>query len=76
VSYDTANVGFVWQLDRFSEYQKLDPVAAVYDTSWDGCSNGGHDTDLEVLGKKRKLDWSGDENHESLNDLIEYLKTL
>ena len=54
----------------------MDSVAAVYDTSWDGCANTGHDTDVLVLGKKRKLDWSGDENRDSLNDLIEYLKTL
>jgi hypothetical protein len=76
VSYDTTNVGFVWQLDKLDAYRVLDPVAAVYDTHWDGCSNGGHDTDLVVQDKKRKLDWSGDENRDSLNDLLEYLKTL
>ena len=76
VNYDTTNVGFVWEHDRLEEYRALDSVAAVYDTSWDGCSNLGHDTDLVVLDKKRKLDWSGDENRAALNDLIEYLKTL
>jgi len=76
VSYDASYVGFVWELEHLDRYQALDPVAAVYDTSWDGCSNVGHDTDLEVDGKIRKLDWSGDENRTSLYDLIEYLKTL
>jgi hypothetical protein len=76
VSYDTANVGFVWQIDRLQEYRALDLVSTVYDTSWDGCSNSGHDTDIFVLGKKRKLDWSGEDSRRALQDLVEYLKTL
>ncbi len=76
ISYDQKNVGFVWDAAKFDEYRKQDTSAALFDASMDGQSNTGHDTDIEVDGKLRKLDWSGEENREALEDLLEYLKTL
>jgi hypothetical protein len=31
-----------------------------FDSSLDGLSNAGHDSDLTIGGKKRKLDWESD----------------
>jgi hypothetical protein len=76
ISYDQKNVGFVWEAAKLEDYKKLDPSAALFDATFDGQSNKGHQTDIVVDGKLRKLDWSGEQNREALENLLEYLKTL
>jgi hypothetical protein len=47
----------------------------LYDTQRDSHSNAGHDRDVLVDGKIRRLNWSGPQYTEQVKDLIEYLKT-
>ena len=84
VSYDRFNVGFSWDPRVITGLPDNAPSAIVFDTRWDGASNGGHDRDITVddegnpvgTGRLRRLDWSGPEHRTDLNDLLEYLKTL
>jgi len=76
ISYDQKNVGFVWDASKLEEYRKHDSMATLFDAALDGQSNKGHQTNIVVDGKLRKVDWSGEENRESLENLLEYLKTL
>jgi hypothetical protein len=75
--YDRSNVGFAWDTRDLSRLQQVDPAAAEFDTRWDGASNAGHDQPaLTIDGKEYRLNWSGPENKDQLDDLLEYLKTL
>ncbi|MFO0953815.1 MAG: hypothetical protein U0835_22200 [Isosphaeraceae bacterium] len=74
--YDVKNVGFRWDPAALAALAADAPTAVLFDTGWDGASNRGHQADVVVDGKARRLDWSGPENAEALEDLIEYLKTL
>lgn len=61
-TYDTKNVGFVWD-------KKEAETAKEYDTSLEGFSNKGHTGYiLKADGGK----WQGEE----LEQLLEYMKTL
>jgi hypothetical protein len=48
VSYDKANLGFDWEPAKLDTYRATYPTAATFDTSWDGASRLGHDTNLTV----------------------------
>ena len=62
VSYDKKNVGFDWEPARLAEYRAAYPTAATFDTSWDGASRIGHDTNLTIdqTGRIIKRGWDGD----------------
>ncbi|MCD0462376.1 c-type cytochrome [Roseiconus lacunae] len=74
IDYDRDRVGLAWNLSDLVFLRKRDPIATLYDTTRDGCSNSGHDFDVVVDGKLRKLDWSDDDA--GRDQLLEYLKTL
>lgn len=74
--YDTSNVGFCWDLRDRGALLAESATGVVFDTSWDGASNQGHQADVTVDGKVHRLDWSGPEHAEELEALLEYLKTL
>jgi mono/diheme cytochrome c family protein len=76
VEYDSYNVGFAWRPEEADRLRREAPTAAVYDTRWDGCSRGGHERDLEIDGRHHRLNFSGPDRRQELDDLIEYLKTL
>lgn len=75
--YDASSVGFAWDHRDAARLRAESPTAALFDTGWDGASNAGHDRpSVEVDGRPHRLDWSGPEHREQLEDLLEYLKTL
>ncbi len=75
--YDQQNVGWVWQSDKKEAYtSKETPTLIEFDTSRDGLSNYGHDQDININGKFYRLNWSGADAAEDLDNLLEYLKTL
>ncbi|WP_407530469.1 hypothetical protein [Methylobacterium oryzisoli] len=73
--YDQDHVGFAWELPGVGQAADTSPTLMIYDTSRAGHSNSGHDRDLMVDGKLRRLNWSGVQHLEAVRDLIEYLKT-
>ncbi len=62
ISYDQANVGFDWEAAKRDQYRAIFPTAAIYDTSWDGASRLGHDTNLTIDDKGNILrkGWGGE----------------
>ncbi|MGH9144140.1 MAG: hypothetical protein ACRD2I_23635, partial [Vicinamibacterales bacterium] len=62
ISYDKANIGFDWEATKREQYRATFPTAAIYDTSWDGASRLGHDTNLTVdeKGNILRKGWDGD----------------
>jgi hypothetical protein len=48
VSYDKAHIGFDWESAKLDTYRATYPTAATFDTSWDGASRLGHDTNLTI----------------------------
>lgn len=62
VSYDKQNVGFDWDAARLDAYRAEYPTAAIFDTSWDGASRLGHDTNLTIDGKGNvvRKGWDGE----------------
>lgn len=73
--YDTAKVGYAWDPAVTGLVADTSPTLTVYDTRKDGHAGTGHDRNLVVDGKLRRLDWSGPQYADALKDLIEYLKT-
>jgi RoxA-like, cytochrome c-like len=63
ITYDETHVGF-------TSDKAVTPYAAIYDTTYSGNSNVGHDTP-EFLGD---IDWGN--NPTALHSMLEYLKTL
>jgi mono/diheme cytochrome c family protein len=63
VSYDEANVGFDWEPAKLDTYRAAHPTAAIFDTSWDGESRLGHDTNLTIdeKGNVVRKGWDGEE---------------
>jgi hypothetical protein len=61
VSYDKRNVGFEWDPGQLVSYRAAYPTAAVFDTSWDGASRFGHDTNLTIdaQGQIIRKGWEG-----------------
>jgi mono/diheme cytochrome c family protein len=79
LGYDAENGGFNWDTQFLDEYQRIDPQARVLDTMQDGLSSKGHDQrDLVLEGKHYRLNWTAEagDDAESLDALLEYLKTL
>jgi len=67
--YDQEKLGFAWQ------EQIEDNEGYLFDTRAGGpVSNKGHDNDIEMNGKKYRLNWNGDKD--SVKAIIEYMKTL
>jgi hypothetical protein len=62
VSYDKANIGFDWESAKLDMYRATYPTAATFDTSWDGASRLGHDTNLTIdqKGNIIKKGWDGE----------------
>lgn len=75
IQYDTAKVGYVWDPAVTGLVADTSPTLTIYDTRKDGHAGTGHDRNLVVDGKLRRLDWSGPQYADALKDLIEYLKT-
>jgi hypothetical protein len=75
VVFDRDKVGYAWQVDDLGRLVNDAPTLMVYDTTRDAHSNAGHDRDVVVDGKLRRLNWSGPEQAEAVRDLIEYLKS-
>ncbi|MEI9806060.1 MAG: hypothetical protein WDN48_18890 [Pseudolabrys sp.] len=75
IDFDTQNVGYAWQLSDTGHVVNNAPTLMLYDTSRDSHSNAGHDRNIVVDGKLRRLNWSGPQYAEQVKDLIEYLKT-
>jgi hypothetical protein len=75
IDYDQRNLGYAWQIAETGRLVNGAPTLMVYDTRRDSRSNAGHDRDIVVDGKLRRLNWSGQQNAEDVKDLIEYLKT-
>jgi processive rubber oxygenase RoxA-like protein len=75
IDFDQRNVGYAWQLSETGRVVNSAPTLMIYDTSRDSHSNAGHDRDIVVDGKLRRLNWSGPQYAEQVRDLIEYLKT-
>jgi hypothetical protein len=75
IDYDRQNVGYAWQLSLIGHAIDDAPTLMLYDTGRDSHSNAGHDRNLVVEGKWRRLNWSGPQYAEQVKDLIEYLKT-
>lgn len=75
VDYDQGNVGYAWRLSDVGRIADAAPTLMLYDTRRDSHSNAGHDRDVLVDGKIRRLNWSGPQYTEQVKDLIEYLKT-
>jgi mono/diheme cytochrome c family protein len=61
VSYDKKNVGFDWDPSRLAAYRAAYPTAAIFDTTWDGASRFGHDTNLTIdrAGRIVRKGWDG-----------------
>jgi hypothetical protein len=62
VSYDKTNIGFDWEAAKRDTYRATYPTAAIFDTSWDGASRLGHDTNLTIdpKGNIVRKGWDGD----------------
>ena len=62
VSYDKQNIGFDWEPAKLDAYRAGYPTAAIFDTSWDGESRLGHDTNLTIdaQGRVVKKGWDGE----------------
>lgn len=75
VEFDQDRVGFAWQPAALGRLADGAPTLMLYDTTRDSHSNAGHDRDVVVDGKLRRLDWSAPQYAEAVKDLIEYLKT-
>jgi hypothetical protein len=75
IDYDQRNLGYAWQLADIGRIVDNAPTLMLYDTRLDSHSNTGHDHDIVVDGKLRRLNWSGPQRAEDVKDLIEYLKT-
>jgi hypothetical protein len=62
LSYDKANIGFDWDAAKLDAYRAANPTAAAFDTSWDGASRLGHDTNLTIdaQGHILRKGWEGD----------------
>ncbi len=63
VSYDSAKVGFQWELAKLDTFRAADPTTAVFDTSWDSASRLGHDKNLTIDadGNIVRNNWDGPE---------------
>jgi hypothetical protein len=48
ISYDQAKIGYDWDIARLDAFRAAFPTAAPFDTSWDGASRLGHDTNLTI----------------------------
>ena len=48
VSYDKKNLGFDWEPAQLAAYRGTYPTAATFNTTWDGASRFGHDTNLTI----------------------------
>jgi hypothetical protein len=75
IDYDQRNVGFAWRLSEIGRVVDRSPTLMIYDTRLDSHSNAGHDRDIVVKGKLRRLNWSDPQFADQVQDLIEYLKT-
>ena len=62
VSYDKQNIGFDWEAAKLDAYRAGYPTAAILDTSWDGESRLGHDTNLTIDDKGHvvRRGWDGE----------------
>ena len=74
IDYDRAKVGFFWRLSDVG-LEDTSPTLMVYDTRSDSRSNAGHNRDVVVEGRRRRLNWGDPKLAEQLRDLLEYLKT-
>ena len=61
VSYDKTKIGFDWEPAKLATYRAAYPTAAMFDTSWDGASRLGHDTNLTIdqTGCILRKGWDG-----------------
>ena len=61
-AYDKAKIGFDWEPAKLDTYRTTYPTAATFDTSWDGASRFGHDTNLTIDEKGHivRKGWDGD----------------
>ena len=61
VSYDKTKIGFDWDPAKLATYRAAYPTAAMFDTSWDGASRLGHDTNLTIdqTGRILRKGWDG-----------------
>lgn len=75
IAYDQAGVGWEWEIKRQAELAARYPTVSVQDTTRDGWSARGHDRDLTLEGRTMRLDWSGADRAQNLEDLLAYLKT-
>lgn len=75
VDFDQDKLGYAWRPTEIGRLVDGAPTLMLYDTRRDSHSNAGHDRNMVVDGKLRRLDWSGPEHAEAVRDLIEYLKT-
>jgi len=73
LTYDQANLGWTWNPAMAGQVSDRSPTLMIFDTRRDGASNAGHDRNLIVDGKWRRLNWTGRER--DVADLIEYLKS-
>ena len=70
LSYDKERLGFDWQLDETAVEEGY-----LYNTTISrAIGRHGHDKDIEMNGKKYRLDWTGDED--KVKAIIEYMKVL
>jgi len=76
IAYDPANVGWVWEAEKLKTYSARYPTVSIHDTRRDGWSNRGHDRNVVVEGRVRRLDWSDPKSSNDFSALLEYLKTL
>lgn len=62
VTYDKKNIGFDWELAKLDTYRTAHPTAAIFDSSWDGASRLGHDTNLTIddTGRVVRRGWDGE----------------
>lgn len=62
IVYDKAKIGFDWEPAKLEIYRATYPTAATFDTSWDGASRFGHDTNLTIDDKGNivRKGWDGD----------------
>lgn len=75
IDYDQRNVGYTWPLSDVGRVINTAPTLMIYDTRRDSHSSAGHDRDVWVDGKLRRLNWGGAQYSEDVKDLLEYLKT-
>ena len=60
ISYDDKYVGWKWKLAEIDSIRTDDPQAVLFQTTWDGAKNCGHDRNLTVdsAGRILRTDWS------------------